>query len=167
MNFFDAVLVVQPMNVGVSMIQWHFLQIIFFCSHKTVWSNLELNLPTFVAEIPVWHWNHVNRRLLLNHTCNMYLHFFHKCRLGFSFYRSSRPETFCKKGVLKNFTKFTGEHLHQGLFFNFIKKEALAQVFFCEFCEIFKNTFSYRTPSVAASLFRFWYLTNCFIGLFQ
>ena len=24
---------------------------------------------------------------------------------------------------------------------NFIKKDTLAQVFFCEFCEIFKNTF--------------------------
>ena len=34
---------------------------------------------------------------------------------------------------------------------NFIKKEALAQVFSCEFCEISKNTFSYRTPPVAAS----------------
>ena len=34
---------------------------------------------------------------------------------------------------------------------NFIKKETLAQVFFCEFCEISKNTFSYRTPPVAAS----------------
>ena len=32
----------------------------------------------------------------------------------------------------------------------FIKKETLAQVFSCEFCEIFKNTFSYRTPQVAA-----------------
>ena len=28
---------------------------------------------------------------------------------------------------------------------NFIKKEALAQVFSCEFCEIFKNTFSQNT----------------------
>ena len=27
---------------------------------------------------------------------------------------------------------------------NFIKKEALAQVFSCEFCEIYKNTFYYR-----------------------
>ena len=34
---------------------------------------------------------------------------------------------------------------------NFIKKEALPQVFSCEFCEISKNTFSYRTPPVAAS----------------
>ena len=34
---------------------------------------------------------------------------------------------------------------------NFIKKETLVQVFSCEFCEISKNTFSYRTPPVAAS----------------
>ena len=34
---------------------------------------------------------------------------------------------------------------------NFITKEAMAQVFSCEFCETFKNTFSYRTPPVAAS----------------
>ena len=32
---------------------------------------------------------------------------------------------------------------------NFIKKETLAQVFSCEFCEISKNTFSYRTTLVA------------------
>ena len=31
---------------------------------------------------------------------------------------SSRPEVFCEKGVLENFTKFTGKHLYQGLFFN-------------------------------------------------
>ena len=33
-------------------------------------------------------------------------------------YKSSRPEVFFKKGVLKNFTKFTGKHLCQSLFFN-------------------------------------------------
>ena len=32
-----------------------------------------------------------------------------------------------------------------------IKKEALVQLFSFEFCEISKNTFSYRTPLVAAS----------------
>ena len=32
-----------------------------------------------------------------------------------------------------------------------MKKETLAQVFSCEFCEISQNTFSYRTPLVAAS----------------
>ena len=35
---------------------------------------------------------------------------------------------------------------------NFIKKETLAQVFSCEFCKISKNTFSHRTPPVAASI---------------
>ena len=33
---------------------------------------------------------------------------------------------------------------------NFIKKETLAQVFSFEFCEILKNTFSYRTLPVTA-----------------
>ena len=33
-------------------------------------------------------------------------------------YRSSRPEVFCEKGVLKNFAKFIGKHLWQNLFFN-------------------------------------------------
>ena len=71
-------------------------------------------------------------------------------------YRSSHQEVFCEKGVLRNFAKFTGKHLCQSLFFNkaalnFIKKETLAQVFSCEFCEISKNAFSYRTPPVAAS----------------
>ena len=37
--------------------------------------------------------------------------------------------------------------------YNFIKKEALAQVFSWEFCKISKNTFSYRTPLVAVSCF--------------
>ena len=40
---------------------------------------------------------------------------------------------------------------HRPELYNFIKKETLAQVFFCEFCEISENTFSYKTPPVAAS----------------
>ena len=32
--------------------------------------------------------------------------------------RSSRQEVFCKKGVLRNFAKFTGKHLCQSLFLN-------------------------------------------------
>ena len=75
-------------------------------------------------------------------------------------YKSSHPEVFFKKSVFRNFTKFTRKHLCQSLFFNkvaglacnFIKTETLAQVFSCEFCEISKNTYSYRTPPVAASV---------------
>ena len=33
-------------------------------------------------------------------------------------YRSSRPEVFCKRDVLKNFPKFTGKELCQRFFFN-------------------------------------------------
>ena len=33
-------------------------------------------------------------------------------------YRSSHPKVFCKKGVLRNFIKFTGKHLWQSLLFN-------------------------------------------------
>ena len=55
------------------------------------------------------------------------------------------PEVFWKKGAVRNFAKFTGKHLWQRLKFikkacKFIKKESLAQVFFCEFCKIPKNT---------------------------
>ena len=32
--------------------------------------------------------------------------------------RSSLEEAFCTKGVVKNFTKFTGKHLCQSLVFN-------------------------------------------------
>ena len=54
-----------------------------------------------------------------------------------------------------------GKHLCQSLFFNsyrpqacnFIKKESLAKVFSCEFYEISRNNFSYRTTQVAASLY--------------
>ena len=67
---------------------------------------------------------------------------------------------FWEKGVLRHFTKFTGKYLCQSLFLNkiagldchFIKKESLAQVLSCEFCEISKNAFSYRTPPVTTSV---------------
>ena len=40
----------------------------------------------------------------------------------------------------------------------YFKKEALAQVFSCEFYEISMNTFFYRAPLVAAS--------DCFMNIF-
>ena len=55
-----------------------------------------------------------------------------------------------QKGVLINFAKLTGKQLRQSLSFNKVaglrsatlfKKKILAQVFSCQFCEIFMNTF--------------------------
>ena len=71
---------------------------------------------------------------------------------GFNTFRSSRPEVFCKKGVPRDFSKFTRKHLCQRLFFNqaaglspqacnFIKKKSLAQMLSCELCKISKHTF--------------------------
>ena len=80
-------------------------------------------------------------------------------------FRSSHQRCSIKKVFLEisqnshNLTK----QLHQSLYFNkvsilikvsglqLIKKDTLAQVFSCEFCEISKNAFSYRTPPAAAS----------------
>ena len=62
--------------------------------------------------------------------------------------------------------KFTGKHLCQSLFFkacNFIKKETLKQVFSCEFCEISKSNFFYRTPPMAASDLTRFYRNCCVI----
>ena len=93
-----------------------------------------------------------------------------------NFYMTGPPrgsicsQTFFKIGALKNlanftekqnwqnFAKFTGKHLYQCLSFNkvacnFIKKETLTQVFFCEFCEISKNTFFLRKTSSGCSYY--------------
>ena len=67
--------------------------------------------------------------------------------------RSRRSEVFSKKGVLGNFEKIHRKPpVLESLFFNKVAGlRTLTQVFSCEFCQISKNTFSYRTPPVAAS----------------
>ena len=69
-------------------------------------------------------------------------------------------QIFFKIGPLKNFANFTGKHLCWSPFFNivaglkrsvtFLKRDSNPGVFW-EICEVFKNTFFYRTPPVAAS----------------
>ena len=67
----------------------------------------------------------------------------------FPHFRSSHPEVFCKKVVLKNLGKFTGKHLYRNLVFHkaagqtykVIKKRTPTQALSCEFCQIFNNIF--------------------------
>ena len=78
-----------------------------------------------------------------------------------------------KQVFLKILQRFTGEYLCQSLFFDkvaglrpgtLLKKETLAQLFSCEFREICKNTFPYRTPPVAmlkTLFFYAWMLRLC------
>ena len=63
-------------------------------------------------------------------------------------------EVFCKKGVLRNFTRFTGKHLFQSLFFNnvagprsptLLKKRPWHRCVPVNFVKILR-TFFYRTP---------------------
>ena len=73
----------------------------------------------------------------------------HMLLVFFNRYRSSRPEVFCKKGVLRNFAKFTGKHLRQSLFFNqvasacnFIKKRLWRRCFPVNFAQFLRTPFS-------------------------
>ena len=69
--------------------------------------------------------------------------------LRFANNRSSLPDVFCKKGVLKISQNSLENNLHQSLILNKVagyrlqlyKKETLPQVFSCEFSAIFKNTY--------------------------
>ena len=70
---------------------------------------------------------------------------------------------FCKKGVLRNVTKFTGKHLCQSLFFNKLQTQGLQPYstrysrtgIFLWILWNFKEHLFYRTPLVAASSFIF------------
>ena len=64
--------------------------------------------------------------------------------------RSSHQRCSIQKGVLRNLTKFTWKHLCQSLVFNkvaglrpatLLKKRLWHRCFYCEFCEISRNTF--------------------------
>ena len=58
-----------------------------------------------------------------------------------SIHRSSHQKYSLKKGVLRNLAARVSFLINlETEACNFIKKETLAQVFFCEFCEVSKNT---------------------------
>ena len=75
-------------------------------------------------------------------------------------FRSSRPEVFCKKGVLRNFAKFIGKHLGQSLFLNkvaglrpttLLKRRLWYRCFPVNIVKFLRTPF-FITPLVAASL---------------
>ena len=66
------------------------------------------------------------------------------------------PEVFCKKGVSKNFTKFTGKHLCQSLFLNkvadlstatLLKRRLWYRCFPVNFAKYLRTSFSQNTSS--------------------
>ena len=79
----------------------------------------------------------------------------------FTICRSSHRRCSVRKGVLRYFAKFIGKNQCQSLFFNKVAglksatllKETLAQMFSCEFCKIFRNTFCTEDLWATASIF--------------
>ena len=75
--------------------------------------------------------------------------------------RSSHPELFCPKGILKKFTKFTGKHLCQNIFLNKIAGRPATllntilrhRCFPVNFGKLLRTLY-YRTPLVAASSYQ-------------
>ena len=73
--------------------------------------------------------------------------------------QSSRSQIFFEIGSLKNFAIFTGKHLCWGFFLikmqafrpaTFLKRDSNTNIS-CGYCEIFRSSFFWRTPPVAAS----------------
>ena len=97
------------------------------------------------------------------------LHGFHKVKITYVLFQrrrpsktvvqrcsSSRSQMFFIISVLKNLAIFIGKHLCWNLFLtklrtDLLKRKTPTQVFSYEYCEIFKNSFFYRTSPVAAS----------------
>ena len=74
-------------------------------------------------------------------------------QFGFQKYRSSRSQMYFRIGALKDFAMFTEKYLCWGLFLINIQAWRPATLLRrdSEICDIFKNTYFYRTHPVAAS----------------
>ena len=87
------------------------------------------------SSLAIWDFSRSNKHCIqLSTTNTIYISRF---VIAISAFRSSRPELFCKKGVLKNFAKFTGVSSGTGVS--------------CEFLRNFKENLFRRTPTVTAS----------------
>ena len=90
--------------------------------------------------------------------------------LRLRYYQKQPPEVFCKKKVFLEISQNSQKNICARASFlvklqasacNFVKKEALAHVFFCEFCEISRNTFFTEHLQATASVL----LTNQELGV--
>ena len=77
------------------------------------------------SSLALWDFSWSNKHCIQLSTANTI--YISRFVIAISAFRSSRSELFCKKGVLKSFTKFTGVSCGTGVS--------------CEFCEISKKTF--------------------------
>ena len=127
----------------------------------SIWQFQFIN--QFEAHIPFLYAQKTSRKLWICHVCRGYKKGTFSCnglividkisQFIDLVFRSSHQRCSEEK-VFLEISQNSQKNTCQFLFFNKVagvKKETLAQVFSCDFCEISKNTFSYRTPLVAAS----------------
>ena len=93
----------------------------------------EWNFKTKSLKSLCWFWSHKKQSNILK-----------------PYWRSSRPELFCKKDVLKDFAEFTGNYSRQRLFFdkklcNFIKKRLQRGCFPVNFPKFLRTLFLQNT----------------------
>ena len=114
---------------------------VFLWILRNFWEYIFYTTP-LVWLVLEWHIVVIQRRIS-GHVKHLWRNFFAKIINGF--YRSSRPEVFCKKGVLKRFIKFTGKHLWNAWGMQLYKKWVSGTGAFLEFCEIAKKRFLQNT----------------------
>ena len=88
-----------------------------------------------------WSWDHVESGVPQHQYVERYFFWF---KLVTYQMQKQPPKVFCKKGVLRNFAKFTGKHLCQSLFFS--KVAGLSIERFLWFLRNFWEHVFYRTP---------------------
>ena len=96
----------------------------------------------------------IDRKLYINDRCKFnglpYIKKSCKEDVILSRFRNTRPDVFCKKGVLRNFAKITGKHLCPSVFFNkvaglrpasFLKKRLWHRCFPVNFVNFLRTPF--------------------------
>ena len=107
----------ENVRLWTSIFRYENLKIVSFITCELFNRNLSIVHPTLF-------FNSVIAPILFKNSCikrfhNKEIKSFAACVLS-ALCRNSRPEVSSEKGVLRNFAKFTGKHLCQSFFFNYV-----------------------------------------------
>ena len=121
-------------------------------SNQTYWAII--SNPIFCTLKKRSKINFLESRRIIHHSKQNFMEI-KKCILLWPSDRNSRPKVFCKKGVLRNFAKFTGKQLCQSLYFNkvaglrpanLLKKRLRHRRFPVNFVKFLRRTFFIEHP---------------------
>ena len=95
---------------------WNWSKMVFFTFFINFFVETLIKSTNYCQTVPLDHLllyilNSVCQASVLSLWVNLVILCLDYCQMGI--FRGIRPEVFCKKGVLRNFAKFTGKHLCQ------------------------------------------------------